>query len=64
MLRFLFWVIRFQIFIVGVAVSIRNVIPPLVPFSKNIDMSESGISSNSIFVILSIASQLKPGALK
>ena len=36
----------------------------VVPFFKNIYMSRSAISSSSIFVILSTASQLKPGALK
>ena len=39
-------------------------IPLLVPFSKNMYMSGFVISSSLIFVILSIASQLKPGALK
>ena len=36
-------------------------ISPLVPFSKNMYISGSGISL--IFAILNIASQLKPGAL-
>ena len=39
-------------------------IPPLVPFSNNMYMPGSGISSNSIFVILSITFQLNHGALK
>ena len=34
---------------------------PLIPFPKNINMAGSGISSSSIFVILSIASQSKDG---
>ena len=38
--------------------------PPLMPFSKNMYMSGSEINSSFTFVILSIASQLKPGALK
>ena len=38
--------------------------PPLIPFSKNKYIFASGISSSSTFVILSIASQIKPGALK
>ena len=37
---------------------------PLISFPKNINMSGSGISSSSTFVILSIASQHKASGLK
>ena len=37
--------------------------PPLIPFSTNKYMSMSEMSSNSIPVILSIASQLNPRLL-
>ena len=39
-------------------------IPPLIPFSKNMCMPASGISSSSFFVILRFASQIKPDVLK
>ena len=39
-------------------------IPPLIPFSINKCMSLSEICSNSVLVILSIATQLNPGLLK
>ena len=38
--------------------------PPLITFSKDKYISASKTSSISTFVILSISSQLKPGALK
>ena len=38
--------------------------PHLLPFSKNMYMSGSIIRPSLVFVILSIASRLKPGALK
>ena len=65
MFLFLFWIIRFQILIVGVAATIRNMRNPTsIPFSKNMYISGSEISLSFTFVILSIASQVKAGALK
>ena len=65
MFRFLFWVKRFQIFIVGFAISIRNTRNfNSCTFLKEYAHVRSVISSSLIFVILSIAFLLKPGALK
>ena len=38
--------------------------PHLLPFSKNMYMPGSIIRLSLVFVILNIASQLKPGALR
>ena len=68
MFQFLFWVKIFEMFIVGFSVPVRNIrrSTPCNFLKEYIqqDMSGSGISASSIFVILSIASQLEPGALK
>ena len=58
MFWFLFWYIRFSIFIVGFAISIRNI---KKSYSKNANMSWSGIRSWSIFITLSMIPQLKLG---
>ena len=65
MSRFLLCVIRFQILTVGFTISIKNIRNSISHnFSKNMYTSGSGISWSFTFVILSIVSQLKAGALK
>ena len=65
MFQILFWVIRFQILIVGFTLSFRNIRNSAShTFLKNKYMSAPVVSSISIFAIISITSQLKAGALK
>ena len=65
MFEFLFWVLRFKIFIIGFTVSVRNITNSASrTFFKEYVYVRIWCKFEFTYIILNIASHLKAGALK
>ena len=65
MFEFLFWVLRFKIFVIGFTVSVRNITNSASrTFFKEYVHVRIWCKFEFTYIILNIASHLKAGALK